>query len=514
MSDFLLELFSEEMPAKMLAAFTAALEKNIVDKLGQKVESKSFYTPRRICIHINGLSTEVAEQTEEVKGPKESAPEAALDGFMRKYNLSDKSELELREGCYFYKLKRNQSDLKSVLKETVEVSLNQAIWPKSMRWGDYDIRWVRPLHSIVCFLDNEVLPVKFGHIIASNKTYGHRFLSGKEITVNSASLIEYSTLLKENFIILDALNRKEIIQQEIRKAISGKNLSIIEDNELLNEVVNLVEYPVVYLGQIDEKFMTLPEEVLITTLRNNQRYLMLRNSTSGKLAPYFIIVSNTIGQDQGKEIIHGNQTVLGARLFDALFFYENDKKIKLEKRIEQLKALTFHKEIGSVYDKVESVKAIAEKLSQRLQIDTAKVLRAVSLMKADLITEMVGEFPELQGIMGYYYALNDREDEDIAITIRDHYKPLGPNDYVPTNKVAAIVALADKLDTLNQMFAINIKPTGSKDPFALRRAANGVVRIIAENNFALDIKTDLATFNIREDVINYISEREVISNNI
>ncbi|AIF81984.1 glycyl-tRNA ligase subunit beta [endosymbiont of Acanthamoeba sp. UWC8] len=362
-------------------------------------------------------------------------------------------------------------------------------------------------------LDNEVLPAKFGHIIASNKTYGHRFLSGKEITVNSASLIEYSKLLKENFIILDALNRKEIIQQEIQKIISGKNLSIIEDNELLNEVVNLVEYPVVYLGQIDEKFMTLPEEVLITTLRNNQRYLMLRNSTSGKLAPYFIIVSNTIGQDQGKEIIHGNQTVLGARLFDALFFYENDKKMKLEKRIEQLKALTFHKEIGSVYDKIESVKAIAEKLSNRLQADTAKVIRAVSLMKADLVTEMVGEFPELQGIMGYYYALNDGEGEDIAITIRDHYKPLGPNDYVPTNKVAAIVALADKLDTLNQMFAINIKPTGSKDPFALRRAANGVVRIIAENNFALDIKTDLADLNIREDVINYISEREVSINN-
>ncbi len=509
MSELLLELFSEEMPAKMLSAFTSQLERNIIIRLGQKVESQSFYTPRRICIYIKGLVNSVSNSIEEIKGPRLEAPSVALEGFMRKYNISNKSELEIKDGCYFHQLKRIQTDFKLVIKESIEAVLSEAVWPKSMKWGDYDIKWVRPLHSILCLFDNEIIPVEFGHLVAANKTYGHRFLANKEITINSASLEDYNKLLNENFIILAQSEREKIIKQEIEKAIKDKNLNLIEDTELLKEVVNLVEYPVIYLGQIDAKFMVLPEEVLITTLKNNQRYLMLRDRLSGELAPYFIIVSNTIGQDQGKEIINGNQRVLSARLFDALFFFENDKKTTLEEKVENLKALTFHKEIGSVYDKIQSVKTIAQLLADKLQIDKVKVLRAIDLMKADLVTEMVGEFPELQGTMGYYYALHDGEHEDIAIAIKEHYKPLGPNDYVPTNNVAAIVALSDKLDTLNRMFAINIRPTGSKDPFALRRAANGVVRIIIDNKFNLDIRNDFVKLGVHEDVVNYILEREV-----
>jgi glycyl-tRNA synthetase beta chain len=314
--------------------------------------------------------------------------------------------------------------------------------------------------------------------------------------------------LTEHKVILDPEKRKETILSQAKKLLDPLHLTVINDEALLNEVAGLVEYPVVYLGQIDPKYMYLPKEVLLITLKHHQRYLMVEDK-DGKLAPYYLIVANIEASDNGQEIRHGNGKVLRARLEDAIFHFEHDKKQKLETFVENLKSLTYHQQIGSVYDKVQSVMKLAEKIAAFAKADVEKVKRATLLCKADLVSNMVKEFPELQGVMGYYYAVHAKEPKEVSLAIKEHYKPQGPNDSLPSELTGAVVALADKLDTLNQMFAINIKPTGSKDPFALRRAAIGILRSCEHYKLSFDLQT----LGIREDVIQFINERKENLNN-
>lgn len=514
MNQLLLEFFGEEMPANMIAKFAQSLFNTILKEelsiqgIPSSENFQIYYTPRRIVASLNNLQLPSSSLSEEIRGPRLEAPEPALLGFLRKYNLENKSQLTIRDGFYFYTKITQANSLAEAVRTAIENALNKASWPKSMRWGNHNTRWVRPLHSIVCMLNNEVVPINFGHLVANNTTLGHRFLSNDNIVIPSADYQQYQQLLRNHKVVVDATERKQIILQQISAIAQQKSLELLPDEELLDEVANLVEYPVVYCGEIAPQFMKLPAEVLIITLKKNQRYFMLQNS-QGELAPYFIIVANIIGEDGGKTIIEGNQKVLRARLSDAMFFFENDCKTPLVSRFEQLDNIVYHTDIGSVAAKVKSVEQMAQKLCKYLNVEATHVLRAIRLMKTDLVTEMVGEFPELQGVMGYYYARNDQEHELVAIAIKEHYKPLGPKDTLPSNEVAALIALADKLDTISQLFAINIRPTGSKDPFALRRAANGILRIIKEYKWPINLEQDLPKLGISPSVIQFILERDV-----
>lgn len=504
MAALLLELFSEEMPAcmqslakdKLLAQILSGLKENF----GLELQGQAWVTPRRLGVFIDNLPLAIKEYQEELRGPKITAPEQALDGFLRKNNIG-KEALEKRGEYYFAIITKPASAIQEVLSKLIEEVLIGFSWPKSMRWSDHEIKWVRPLHNILCLFANAVLPLQFGQIRSNNLTFGHRFMAPGKLMI--ANISDYRSKLAQAFVILESADRKQSIRTQVEVAIAAKGLTLIEDDDLLGEIIGLVEYPVVLLGEIDEEYMRLPREVLVITLKHHQRYLML-NDAHGKLAPYFIIVANRTTVDQGGEIICGNIKVLKARLEDAYFFFTQDKARTLASRINELKGLTFHKETGTIYDKMQSTKAMAERLCLQVKIESAKVLRAVELSKTDLVTGMVKEFPELQGIMGYYYAMNDGEDKEVAVAVRDHYKPQGPSDSLPENHIGALAALADKLDTLNQMFGIGIKPTGSKDPYALRRAAIGVLRIMAHYNINLDfIRLDL-----RDDVIVFINERK------
>ncbi|RZI46331.1 glycine--tRNA ligase subunit beta [Rickettsiales endosymbiont of Peranema trichophorum] len=518
MNELLLELFSEEMPAIMIESGARQLASSIAKNISEKLQNvitppEVYFTPVRIVVYFRDIPESNTSESEEIRGPRIEAAPTAITGFMKKYNITRHLDLEVRDGFYFYHLPREQKNLKALLQESIEEALNELTWPKSMRWGDYDIKWIRPLRSILCLLNKDVIEVRFGHLTAGNTTRGHRFLSEGLQTVQSANVDDYAALLKQHNVILSQEERRDIILKQSQTI--GEIFTPVEDQQLLSEIVNLVEYPVLYLGEINSRFMVLPEELLITTLRNHQRYIMLRDR-SGRLAPYFVIVSNIPGVNGGKEIIEGNQSVLEARLYDALFLFTNDREMKLEERVLDLRKVLFHSELGSVYDKIASIKTIASKLLQFLSegtdcydIPIDKLDRTIELMKADLTTETVREFPELQGIIGYYCALYNGEEEDIAIAIREHYKPNGAGDTTPSRPLSVLAAMADKLDTLNKMFSIGIKPTGSKDPFALRRAANGVIRIIKANGLNIDIELDFHLFGIREDVVNFILERMI-----
>lgn len=514
MEKLLIEFFSEEMPAKMLSDYSQSFfNGNLLNNLKAKGirSNKKFkiaYTPRRISGYLEDFYLSNHNEYEEIKGPRINAPEIAISGFLKKYTLNYVDQLEKRGEFYYLTRKVEQLPIQKLIKLAVEEAIMQTIWPKSMLWGNYEARWIRPLHSILCLYNQEIIPVTYCHLRADRKTQGHRRSENKFIEILSANWQEYLNKMRATQVIVDIDERKRSIEDQIQTKIKDKNLKLIEDHTLLDEICNLVEFPFVYIGSIANMFMQLPEEVLVTTLRNNQRYLMLRDQNTGKIAPHFIIVSNISGNDGGEAIIQGNQKVLNARLSDALFFFNKDKQTPARSRLEKLKSITFHEKIGSVFDKVQSSKDMISKLATVIGFDIENSLKAVELAKTDLVTEMVSEFPELQGIMGYYYAKESGESEDVAISIRDHYKPMGPNDSLPSTMLAAVVALADKLDTLNQMFKASIKPTGSKDPFALRRAANGVIRII--NHYQLPLDYDaMRRIGIREDVVQFISERNV-----
>jgi glycyl-tRNA synthetase beta chain len=493
MSDLLLELFSEEIPARMQAGAARDLERLMVGALtdrGYLFEGiKAFAGPRRLTLAIAGLPAKQKDVREELKGPKLDAPQAALDGFLKKTGLT-KDQLKIEKtpkgDVYIAVIERAGRETPHVLAEIIPEVMAKFPWPKSMRWKPgSSVRWVRPLHSILCTFDGELVPFSFAGVSSGLHTCGHRFLS--EGKIEAKRFDDYAQKLKAAHVVLEAEERAAIIFEGVKQAAFVHGLEMIPDEGLLAEVSGLAEWPVVYIGTLQDEFMDVPAEILQTSMRTHQKYFSLRDPKSGKMANRFALVANMIAKDGGKEIVAGNERVLRARLSDAKFFWDEDRKHTLESRVEKLKGIVFHAKLGTQYERVKRIEKLAGKISEKIGADAQKARRAARLCKADLTTGVVGEFPELQGVMGRYYALHDKEDAAVADAIRDHYKPVGPSDALPSEKVAMAVSLADKLDTLVGFFAVGEKPTGSGDPFALRRAALGFIRTVTEKSLRLSL---------------------------
>ena len=498
MAELLLELFSEEIPARMQARAADELGRVMGEKLKEarlafaRIETE--VTPRRLALVALGLAAEQPELVEERKGPRVGAPEAALQGFLKSAGLASLAECERRSvgNAEFYFARRRLPGRKTaeVLPELIVAAVRALSWPKSQRWGSTSFRYVRPLHGLLALLDGKAiegaLDLGGGSLPFGTKTRGHRFLAGKSFAVKSYA--DYRKKLRAAFVVLAYQERKHLIAEGAAALAAAEGLTVKEDAALVEEVSGLVEWPVPLIGSIDAKFMGLPREVLVTSLRAHQRYFALETA-EGKLAPRFVVVANIGGTDGGKAIAAGNERVLRARLADAQFFWDHDRKIRLEARIPKLDSLVFQGGLGSMGQKAERMEALAAVLARHVPgCDADDARRAARLAKADLLSGMVGEFPELQGVMGRYYALNDGERPMIADAIAEHYAPLGPNERSPIAPVSIAAALADKIDTLVGFFGIRELPTGSKDPFALRRAALGAIRIILENRLRLPLK--------------------------
>lgn len=493
MTDFLLELFSEEIPARMQVQAAKDLERLIVGALSDRgllfEGVKTFSGPRRLTLAMSGLPAKQPDVKEELKGPKVDAPAAALDGFLRKTGLT-KEQLKVEKApkgdVYLAVIDRKGRDTIEVLAEILPDCFAKLPWPKSMRFPGSPVRWVRPLHGIVCMFDAEVVPFEFAGVKSGNTTMGHRFLSdGKPIKVRHFE--DYEKALHDAHVILDAEQRKAIIFEELKAAAFVRGLELIPDDGLLDEVSGLAEWPVVLVGAIQDEFMDVPPEILQTSMRTHQKYFSLRDPKTGKMANRFAVISNMVAEDGGKEIIAGNERVLRARLSDAKFFWDQDRKRTLESRVDDLKNIVFHAKLGTQYERARRIASAADRISLELSHNADRAKRASYLAKADLTSGVVGEFPELQGVMGRYYALHDDEEAEVADAVRDHYRPIGPTDSVPSNTTSAIVALADKLTMLLAFFTVGEKPTGSGDPFALRRAALGVIRILLENSLRIKL---------------------------
>ncbi len=489
MTDFLLELFSEEIPARFQKTAATALLETLTDNLkafGLNITTADFYyTPRRLCVHITGLPTESQATIDEKRGPKIDAPEQAINGFLKSTGLT-KEQLEIKQtdkgSFYFATIKQDGRKTTDILAEIIPNIIHNFSWAKSMRWGRGALKWVRPLHHILCIFNGETVKFSVDTITSDNFTFGHRFLSPEKITVTNFN--DYTEKLKNAFVILDQKQRKEHIKQQIDVLLKPLDISLIEDNHLLNEVIGLVEYPVPLVGYIDTEFQNLPPELLTLTMKTNQKYFSGRCNKTGKITHY-ITVSNI--SDEKGFIIKGNQRVLSARLNDAKFFYEQDLQKTLLEHGKKLNHVTYHAKLGTQTDRIARILTIAEMLAPLLNADIQHVKRAVLLAKCDLSSGVVGEFPELQGVMGKYYALSQGEHSDVANAIEQHYSPKGLDDIVPENPVAVTVALADRIDQLCGFWTIGEKPTGSKDPYALRRAALGIIRILVGNNLSLNL---------------------------
>lgn len=505
MPDFLLELFSEEIPARMQAKAAEDLRRMVTDKLvaeGLVYEgAKAFVTPRRLALTVHGVPARQPDLKEERKGPKVGAPDAAVQGFLKATGLKSLDEATLqkdpKKGDFYVALiEKPGRDAITVIAEMLPVIVRTFPWPKSMRWGERSkkpgaLSWVRPLHSIVATFgpeteEPEIVKFDVDGLVPSNVTRGHRFLAPKDFSVRRFD--DYVSKLEEAKVVLDPQRRKDIILADAKQAAFAQGFELVEDQALLDEVAGLVEWPVVLMGSFDESFLKIPGEVIRATIRNNQKCFVVRDPKTGKLANRFILISNIEATDGGKAIVAGNERVIRARLSDAKFFYETDLKTKLEDRLPKFEQIVFHEKLGTQAERIARIEQLATKLALRLKSDVKLVQRAALLAKADLQTEVVGEFPEVQGLMGRYYAEAQGEDKSVATAIEDHYKPLGPGDRVPTDPVAVTIALADKLDILTGFWAIDEKPTGSKDPFALRRAALGVIRLITSNNLRLRLQ--------------------------
>lgn len=512
MSELLLELFSEEIPATMQQK-AAAVYEEIFTKYFQEqtinfADIKVYVGPRRLTIHVAGIAPYVQASKKEIKGPKTSAPENAVEGFCHSNGISKDLLIsqEIKGIEYFvYEQATDEQLTKDILKNTLMNPVSAYVWPKSMFWGDYQIKWVRPLRNIMCIFDGQTLDFKYGHLVANNKSFGHRFMSGKSFEVTNFS--EYKQKLFDNFVVLDHLERKEYISNEFSKIASKMGLNIKEDNDLLEEVAGLVEYPQVLLGSINQKFLSVPSEVLVSSMKSHQKYFSLFDP-KGNFAPYFLFVSN-IAATNPELVIRGNEKVLSARLSDALYFYNQDLKTTLDQKSKKLDKVIFHAKLGTVGDKVRRV----AKVVQYLLPNSEHIVKAALVCKSDIVSEVVGEFPNLQGIMGYYYAKYESLSEDVAVAIRDHYKPQGPSDSCPTG-AAAILALADKIDSLCGLMLAGEKPSGSKDPFALRRQALGIVRIILENKLPVNISelVDIAAsgYSVYKNDANLCSAKQII----
>ena len=500
MTDFLLELRSEEIPARMQAGARAELEKLFraqMSAAGLETGDLTIWsTPRRLALIAKDLPEATAAVSDELKGPRSSAPPQALEGFLRKTGLTQ-DQLEDRDGVWFAVIDKPGRPTTDVLAEAIPAIVRSFSWPKSMRWGkdsasSESLRWVRPLSGIVAIFGEELVPCEVSGISAGFATRGHRFHCPGEITIGSAS--DYAEKLRACHVIVDHEERQTIVRDGAAKAAADAGLTLVEDEGLVIENAGLTEWPVPLLGRFDEAFLEVPPEVIQLTARVNQKYFVV-NGADGKLANGFVCTANIDAHDGGAEIVAGNRKVLAARLSDARFFWEQDKKKTLAQHAEKLANITFHEKLGTVADKVERVAKLAEWLASEGIVpncDPPLARQAAELAKADLVTEMVGEFPELQGLMGGYYARAEGLPDAVADAIRDHYKPAGQGDDVPTAPVTMAVALADKLDTLFEFYAINEKPTGSKDPFALRRAALGVLQILTANGLRLPL-LDLMT---------------------
>ncbi|MCK6444664.1 glycine--tRNA ligase subunit beta [Elstera cyanobacteriorum] len=540
MADLLLELFSEEIPARMQARAAEELKDRLTAALTDAgltpASVTAWVTPRRVAFHVTGLPTAQPDRTEERKGPRADAPDGAIQGFLKSTGLT-RDQLETREtdkGAVLFAVTHIQGRAtREVLPELICGLILGYTWPKSMRWRDTRLAWVRPLRSILALFDGQGLPggLHLGRNVEGGEqpgyravgsaddlnylpfgttTYGHRFLAPAAITVADAA--EYQAKLRAASVLLDREERKRLILAEAEKLAESVGCRLKPDAGLLEEVAGLVEWPVPLLGRIDDAFMDVPAEVLTTSMREHQKYFALtpKDAADGdtRIAAYFITVANMVAADGGAAIISGNQRVLRARLSDARFFWDQDRKVPLEAWAEKLQSRVFHAKLGTVQEKVRRTAELAEDLrgmsarklgdgSQTSQVDDKHLYhgllqRAVRLSKADLSTGMVGEFPELQGVIGRYYALHQKEKEAVAHAIAEHYAPLGPTDRVPTARVSYLLALADKIDLLTGMFFIDERPTGSKDPYALRRAALGILRIIVENRLRFDLREGIA----------------------
>src|SRR4030088_483610 len=498
MPDLLLELFSEEIPARMQAKAADDLRRMVTDKLvaeGLVYEgAKAFATPRRRALTVHGIPARQSDLKEERKGPRVGGPDAAIQGFLKATGLASLDEAKIqrdpKKGDFYVALieKPGRATL-DVLADMLPVIIRTFPWPKSMRWGERSARpgalqWVRPMHSIVATFGMEteepdVVKFEVAGIEAGQTTYGHRFMAPGPISVRRFE--DYQAKLQAAKVVLEPQGRKDIILADAKQLAFAQGFELIEDQVLLDEVAGLVEWPVVLMGSVDKEFLLIPGEVIRATIRNNQKCFVVSDPKAGRLTNKFILTANIEASDGGKAIIAGNERVIRALLSDAKFFYESDLKTRLEDRLPKFENIVFHEKLGTQGERIKRIERLAAEVAPLVGADVEKAKRAARLAKADLLTEVVGEFPELQGLMGKYYALAQGEDASVAAASEEHYKPQGTNDRVPVDPVAVAVALADKIDMLVGFWAIDEKPTGSKDPYALRRAALGVIRLIVEN---------------------------------
>jgi len=519
MPDLLFELFSEEIPARMQAKAADDLRKMVTDKLvaeGLVYDgAKAFATPRRLALTVHGLPGRQPDLKEERKGPKVGAPDAAIQGFLKATGLASLDEAKIQKDpkkgdFYIALIEKTGRPAIDVIAEILPVVVRTFPWPKQMRWGERSAKsgaltWVRPLHSIVATFgleteDPDVVTFDVGGIKAGQVTRGHRFMAPAEFSVRRFE--DYVAKLDAAKVMLDPQRRRDTILADAKQLAFAQGYELVEDDALLEEAAGLVEWPVALMGSFDPAFLAIPDEVIRATIRNNQKCFVVRDPKSGaasrtalgdaaqptgKLAPKFILIANIEASDGGSAIIAGNERVIRARLSDAKFFYETDLETRLEERLNKFDNIVFHEKLGSQAERIARIERLAAELAPLVGADVERAKRAARLAKADLLTEVVGEFPEVQGLMGKYYALAQGEDASVAQAIEDHYKPQGPSDRVPSDPVAIAVALADKIDILTGFWAIDEKPTGSKDPFALRRAALGVIRLIIENNLRLSM---------------------------
>ena len=517
MPDLLLELFSEEIPARMQARAADDLRRLVADRLvgaGLVYEgARAFVTPRRLTLAVEGIPVKQPDVREEKRGPRVGSPEGAIAGFVRAAGLSSVGEAEVvrdKKGDFYVAVteKPGRSTIE-ILAEILPEIIREFPWPKSMRWGKQSgkessaslalnvdapdsrsLRWVRPLHSIVATFgpDNEepeIVPFRVDGITAGDETRGHRFLSPQPFKVRH--LEDYAAKLEKAKVVLDPERRKAIVVADAKNLAFAQGFEFVEDDDLLDEVAGLVEWPVVLMGAFDKEFLSIPPEVIRATIRNNQKCFVLRDSKTASLVNRFILVANTEAEDGGKAIVAGNERVIRARLSDAKFFYETDLETRLEERLAKFEQIIFHEKLGTQVARIARIESLAGYIARLIDADIQKSERAARLCKADLLTDVVGEFPELQGLMGKYYAQAQDEDEAVAHACEDHYRPKGPDDLVPADPIAVAVALADRIDNLVGFWAIDEKPTGSKDPYALRRAALGTIRLILSNELHLPL---------------------------
>jgi glycyl-tRNA synthetase beta chain len=522
MAELLLELLSEEIPARMQTRAAEDLKRLVCDGLKaaglEFKDAGAFATPRRLALVVDGLPTARADVSEEKRGPRVGAPEQAVQGFLKSAGLASLDQAEKRDTgkgeFWFAVIRKKGGPTADALPGIIDVAMKALPWPKSMRWGSSTMTWVRPLQSVVALFDGKVVagevapggqmaPIRFG-----DTTRGHRFLSKGEIKVSGFA--DYAAKLKTAHVILDPAERKKIVLAGAEKlcgdaeiAFRHGQVAFKRDDGLLEEVAGLVEWPVPMLGTIDAQFMDLPPEVLVVSMKTHQRYFAT-TGRDGALANRFVLVANTVARDGGKAIVDGNQRVLRARLSDAKFFWDQDRKVGLEDRLPALRDIVFHAKLGTQAERVERIARLAVEIAKFVPgADAGQVAQAARLCKADLVSGMVGEFPELQGVMGRYYALGEKLPAAVADAIGDHYAPAGPNDRCPSAPVSIAVALADKLEALISFWSIGEKPTGSRDPYALRRAALGIIRIVVENKLRLPLKQ----FFKADDLMEFFAER-------